>query len=92
MHNLFFDCHVGKKREDTENFINEGVYQVEKLKEEGWITNINYDDEVQNVVSSLFRFEGLRYLTNNKLYIILSQRKEVSGMRKIKHLHLVLVH
>ncbi|RVX14191.1 Serine protease SPPA, chloroplastic [Vitis vinifera] len=44
----------GKKREDTENFINEGVYQVEKLKEEGWITNINYDDEVQNVVSSFY--------------------------------------
>ncbi|KAM2487569.1 hypothetical protein ACFX1W_039480 [Malus domestica] len=36
----------GKKREDIENFINEGVYQVEKLKEEGWITNIQYDDEV----------------------------------------------
>ncbi|XWS51278.1 hypothetical protein CRYUN_Cryun12cG0163000 [Craigia yunnanensis] len=36
----------GKKREDVENFINEGVYEVEKLKEEGFITNIHYDDEV----------------------------------------------
>ncbi|KAK9278401.1 hypothetical protein L1049_027966 [Liquidambar formosana] len=36
----------GKKREDIENFINEGVYEVERLKEEGWITNICYDDEV----------------------------------------------
>ncbi|KAM5571018.1 hypothetical protein ABKV19_011577 [Rosa sericea] len=36
----------GKKREDIEKFVNEGVYQVEKLKEEGWITNIQYDDEV----------------------------------------------
>ncbi|XP_022737703.1 serine protease SPPA, chloroplastic-like isoform X3 [Durio zibethinus] len=36
----------GKKREDVENFINEGVYKVEKLKEEGFITNIHYDDEV----------------------------------------------
>ncbi|ONI09001.1 hypothetical protein PRUPE_5G211500 [Prunus persica] len=36
----------GKKREDIENFINEGVYQVDKFKEEGWITNIHYDDEV----------------------------------------------
>ncbi|XP_039040286.1 serine protease SPPA, chloroplastic [Hibiscus syriacus] len=36
----------GKKREVVENFINEGVYQVEKLKEEGFITNIRYDDEV----------------------------------------------
>ncbi|KAJ9677171.1 hypothetical protein PVL29_022259 [Vitis rotundifolia] len=40
----------GKKREDTENFINEGVYQVEKLKEEGWIMNINYDDEVISIL------------------------------------------
>ncbi|GFZ12186.1 signal peptide peptidase [Actinidia rufa] len=37
---------TGKKREDIENFINEGVFQVEKLKEDGWITNIKYDDEV----------------------------------------------
>lgn len=38
---------IGKTREDLENFINEGVYKVERLKEEGWITNILYDDEVQ---------------------------------------------
>ncbi|KAK6921079.1 Peptidase S49 [Dillenia turbinata] len=36
----------GKKREDIENFINDGVYKVERLKEEGYITNICYDDEV----------------------------------------------
>ncbi|XP_061347679.1 serine protease SPPA, chloroplastic-like [Gastrolobium bilobum] len=36
----------GKKREDIENFINEGVYQVDKLKEEGLISNVIYDDEV----------------------------------------------
>ncbi|KAK7388818.1 hypothetical protein VNO78_23645 [Psophocarpus tetragonolobus] len=36
----------GKKREDIENFINEGVYQVERLKEEGFISDIIYDDEV----------------------------------------------
>ncbi|KAF7806300.1 serine protease SPPA, chloroplastic-like [Senna tora] len=36
----------GKTREDIENFINEGVYQVDKLKEVGFITNITYDDEV----------------------------------------------
>ena len=39
--------HAGKKREDIENFINEGVFQVERLKEDGWITKIKYDDEVQ---------------------------------------------
>ena len=42
---------LGKKREDIENFINEGVYQVERLKEHGWITNIKYDDEVRKSVS-----------------------------------------
>ncbi|EEF50694.1 Protease, putative [Ricinus communis] len=36
----------GKEREEIENFINEGVYEVERLKKEGFITNIQYDDEV----------------------------------------------
>ncbi|XP_010257856.1 PREDICTED: serine protease SPPA, chloroplastic [Nelumbo nucifera] len=36
----------GKKREEIEAFINEGVYEVQRLKEEGWITDIRYDDEV----------------------------------------------
>ncbi|KAK9926196.1 hypothetical protein M0R45_023438 [Rubus argutus] len=40
----------GKKREDIEKFINEGVYQVKKLKDEGWITNIQYDDEVTSML------------------------------------------
>ncbi|XP_050376446.1 serine protease SPPA, chloroplastic [Argentina anserina] len=40
----------GKGREDIEKFINEGVYQVDKLKEEGWITNIQYDDEVTSML------------------------------------------
>lgn len=37
-----------KKKEDIENFINEGVYSVEKLKEDGWITDIKYEDEVMS--------------------------------------------
>ncbi|GAU23271.1 hypothetical protein TSUD_281660, partial [Trifolium subterraneum] len=36
----------GKGREDIVNFINEGVYEVDKLKEEGLISNVIYDDEV----------------------------------------------
>ncbi|KAL8478749.1 hypothetical protein ACS0TY_030579 [Phlomoides rotata] len=36
----------GKKKEEIENFINEGVYEIERLKEDGWITDIKYDDEV----------------------------------------------
>lgn len=38
---------LGRKCEEIEDFINSGVYQVDRLKEEGWITNILYDDEVQ---------------------------------------------
>ncbi|XP_073010408.1 serine protease SPPA, chloroplastic [Typha latifolia] len=40
----------GKRREEIEEFINSGVYQVERLKEEGWITNILYDDEVTSML------------------------------------------
>lgn len=40
----------GKTREEIEEFINKGVYQVERLKEEGWITNILYDDEVMSLL------------------------------------------
>ncbi|PHT47736.1 Serine protease SPPA, chloroplastic [Capsicum baccatum] len=35
----------GKKKEDIEQFVNDGVYQVERLKEESWMTDIKYDDE-----------------------------------------------
>ncbi|KAL5056890.1 hypothetical protein RYX36_028494, partial [Vicia faba] len=34
-----------KKIEDIENFIHEGVYQVDKQKQEGFISSILYDDE-----------------------------------------------
>ncbi|KAG5618408.1 hypothetical protein H5410_018232, partial [Solanum commersonii] len=35
----------GKKKEDIEQFVNDGVYQIERLKEESWITDLKYDDE-----------------------------------------------
>lgn len=40
----------GKKREDIESFINEGVYQIDRLKEDGWITDIKYDDEITSML------------------------------------------
>ncbi|KAF5807355.1 putative peptidase S49, protease IV, ClpP/crotonase-like domain superfamily [Helianthus annuus] len=40
----------GKKKEEIESFINEGVYQIDKLKEDGWITDIKYDDEVTSML------------------------------------------
>lgn len=48
---LFISC-VGKKKEDIENFVNEGVYEVGRLKENCWITDIKYDDEVNYLCSS----------------------------------------
>ncbi|XP_023767047.1 serine protease SPPA, chloroplastic [Lactuca sativa] len=42
----------GKKKEDIESFINEGVYQIKKLKEDGWITDIKYDDEVTSMLKT----------------------------------------
>ncbi|CAN1296977.1 Serine protease SPPA, chloroplastic [Linum perenne] len=40
----------GIKREDLENFISEGVYQVDRLKDDGLITDILYDDEVKSLL------------------------------------------
>ncbi|KAI3686584.1 hypothetical protein L1987_80264 [Smallanthus sonchifolius] len=42
----------GKRKEEIEGFINEGVYQIEKLKEDGWITDIKYDDEVRSMLKT----------------------------------------
>nr|ATB19565.1 putative SPPA1 [Thuja plicata] len=36
----------GKTKGDIENLLNEGIYKVERLKEEGLINDIKYDDEV----------------------------------------------
>lgn len=33
------------------DFINEGVFEIERLKTDGWITDIQYDDEVRNSVT-----------------------------------------
>ncbi|XVF54515.1 hypothetical protein PTKIN_Ptkin05aG0186600 [Pterospermum kingtungense] len=65
----------GKNREDVENFINEGVYKVERLKEEGFITNILYDDEV---ISKLKERLGIQ--EDKKLHMV--DYKKYSQVRK----------
>ncbi|XP_071692094.1 serine protease SPPA, chloroplastic [Rutidosis leptorrhynchoides] len=52
----------GKKKEDIENFINEGVYQIQKLKEDGWITDIKYDDEVMSMLKTKLGIAGEKKL------------------------------
>ncbi|KAJ0585852.1 putative peptidase S49 [Helianthus annuus] len=42
---------IRKSKEEIDSFINEGVYQIDKLKEDGWITDIKYDDEVYNYMN-----------------------------------------
>ncbi|KAA8541105.1 hypothetical protein F0562_025068 [Nyssa sinensis] len=65
----------GKNREEIENFINEGVYQVERLKEDGWITNIKYDDEVMSMLK-----ERLGLQEDKNLPIV--EYKKYSRVRK----------
>ncbi|KAK6925178.1 Peptidase S49 [Dillenia turbinata] len=65
----------GKKREDIENFINEGVYKVERLKEEAYITNICYDDEIHTMLK-----ERLGLLKDKKLPMV--DYRKYSNVRK----------
>ncbi|CAA2994836.1 serine protease SPPA, chloroplastic [Olea europaea subsp. europaea] len=52
----------GKKKEDIENFVNEGVYEVERLKEGCWITDIKYDDEVISLLKERLGFPNTKTL------------------------------
>ncbi|KAJ0986767.1 hypothetical protein J5N97_005123 [Dioscorea zingiberensis] len=52
----------GKTSEEVEDFINSGVYQVDRLKEEGWITNILYDDEVISMLKERLGLEEKKKL------------------------------
>nr|ATB19563.1 putative SPPA1 [Juniperus scopulorum] len=40
----------GKTKGDIENLLNEGIYKVERLKEEGLINDIKYDDELTKML------------------------------------------
>ncbi|GJU24564.1 serine protease SPPA, chloroplastic [Tanacetum coccineum] len=41
-----------RKKKISRIFINEGVYQIKKLKADGWITEIKYDDEVTSMLKT----------------------------------------
>ncbi|CAN0923469.1 Serine protease SPPA, chloroplastic [Linum grandiflorum] len=43
---------TGKTREELESFINEGVYEMERVKEEGLITDILYEEEVMSMLKA----------------------------------------
>ncbi|KAI7736144.1 hypothetical protein M8C21_009735 [Ambrosia artemisiifolia] len=65
----------GKEKEEVDSFINEGVYQIEKLKEDGWITDIKYDDEVKSMLK-----KRLGIAEKKKLPLI--EYKKYSRIRK----------
>lgn len=45
--NLYASANLsGKKRDKVIDFVDEGVFHIERLKKDGWITDIKYDDEV----------------------------------------------
>ncbi|XP_009415541.2 serine protease SPPA, chloroplastic isoform X1 [Musa acuminata AAA Group] len=65
----------GKRREEIEDFLNSGIYQVEKLKEEGWITNVMYDDEVMSMLKE-------RLGQKNKKKLLMVDYSKYSRVRK----------
>ncbi|KAF5807348.1 putative peptidase S49, ClpP/crotonase-like domain superfamily [Helianthus annuus] len=65
----------GKSKEEIKSFINEGVYQIDKLKEDGWITDIKYDDEVKSMLKT-------RLCIAEKKKFTLIEYKKYSRIRK----------
>jgi protease IV len=74
----------GKKREEVQNFINEGVYRLDKLKQEGFISGLVYDDEVITLlkerlgvkVKSLPMISFRKYSKVRKWTVGISEAKE----------------
>ncbi|XP_022885616.1 serine protease SPPA, chloroplastic-like [Olea europaea var. sylvestris] len=52
----------GKKKEDIEKFVNEGVYEVGRLKENCWITDIKYDDEIISLLKERLGLPSIKTL------------------------------
>lgn len=49
----------GKNEQDVSRLINDAVFEMNKLKEEGWITDIKYIDEVEEMISKRTAGRGL---------------------------------
>ncbi|KAI5063344.1 hypothetical protein GOP47_0021891 [Adiantum capillus-veneris] len=60
----------GKNKEDVESLLNAGVFEIEKLKEGGWITDIKYDDEVEKLLKERLNIKEDKNLpvVDNKKY------------------------
>lgn len=59
----------GKKREDVENLLDEGIFEIERLQQAGWITDIIYEDEVDNLLKDRLKLKDdakVPYVENRK--------------------------
>ena len=57
----------GKKREEVEDLINEGVYEVDKLKNEGFVSSLGHDDdEVINLLKERLGVKSLPMISFGK--------------------------
>ena len=71
----------GKKIEDIDNFINEGVYQANRLEEEGFISKVLYDDEVVSHLMKRLEVSEFSFVHFSKYSRI---RKWTVGISKAK--------
>ncbi|MCO5558983.1 hypothetical protein L7F22_012574 [Adiantum nelumboides] len=59
-----------KDKEEVENLLNAGLFEIEKLKEGGWITDIKYNDEVEKLLKERLNIKEDKNLpvVENKKY------------------------
>ncbi|KAH7279210.1 hypothetical protein KP509_37G010400 [Ceratopteris richardii] len=53
----------GKSKADVENLLNAGIFEIEKLKEGGWITDIKYEDELEKMLKERLNLEEDKQLS-----------------------------
>ena len=57
---------IGKRREEVENFIVKGLYEVDTLKEEGFISSLAYDDEIVTLLKGRLGVKSLSLISFTK--------------------------
>ncbi|XP_051116774.1 serine protease SPPA, chloroplastic-like isoform X1 [Andrographis paniculata] len=74
----------GRKKEEIENFVNQGEYQIERMKEEGLITDIKYEDEVMSLLKKRMGIPSTNVLptVDYRKYCIV--RKKTLGLAGFK--------
>lgn len=74
----------GKNKEDVENLLNEGVFEIERLKEAGWITDIKYEDEVEKLLKERLKLKDdkkVPFVENKKYSRVKQWTLNLSGSK-----------